>query len=149
MNNPTPHKKFVVRLVSASGWFFSPNGGLIVETDSEWGNVDVRFTARRRVLSAFKKPTILGTLATITGEAPSLRDAVDRFSTIGDNTAAFLALATNASFQGFDLELAFCAEEDQGKRDFRRRVARPIRHLSHLVDARFPGRRWSTCLRIS
>src|SRR6266511_3654768 len=101
-------KTFTVVARAASGAYFSPDGHFRVrQFPTRASKVDVLIRTRRAELDGFDRPVPRGLYAEVRGEAESIYEALQEFTTAAQNLMPLLSMSANAPIENLQPELAF------------------------------------------
>lgn len=112
-------KTFTVVARAASGAYFTPDGYFLVrQFPTGTGKVDVLIKTRRAELGGFDRPVPRGLYAEVRGEAESIYEALQEFTTAAQNLLPLLSVSANAPIKNLQPELAFESTPEVEEREF-------------------------------
>jgi hypothetical protein len=112
-------RTFAVGLSAATGLYFPKDETLkIVNFPSEVGRINLEFQTHRVQFEGFDNPVRVGLWIDVTGEAPSLSDAIETYGNVARGLTAILSVAANAAIEEPTAEVAFETTVTAERREF-------------------------------
>jgi hypothetical protein len=112
-------KIFKVVARAASGAYFPPDGYFLVrQFPARTGRLDVLIRTRRAELDGFDRPVPRGLCAEVRGEAQSIYEALQEFTTAAQTLLPLLSVSANAPIKDLQPELAFEITPGVEEREF-------------------------------
>jgi hypothetical protein len=112
-------RTFAVGLSTPTGLYFPKDETLeIVNFPSEVGLIDLKFQTYRAEVEGFDSPVRVGLWIDVTGEAPSLSDAIETYGNVARGMTAILSVAANVTIEDPTADVAFETTVTADRREY-------------------------------